>query len=218
MSDQDAQKRAAAASALRFVENGKLLGVGSGSTVNFFIELLGASSARPSGCVPSSLATEKRLRDQGLPIAALDEYADLPLYVDGADEIDPARRMIKGGGAALTREKIVATAARKFVCIVDASKEKAHLGAFPLPIEVIDFARGFVADRLRAMGGSPTLRRGVTTDNGHVILDVKGLDFSDPDALERALNDLPGVVSSGIFAQRRADIVLVATPAGVVER
>jgi ribose 5-phosphate isomerase A len=214
----DAQKKMAAEAALSYIQSGMVVGVGTGSTTNFFIEALGAAKIHVDGYVASSIATENRLKAQGLPVLDLNNTGDIPIYVDGADEADPHFRLIKGGGAALTREKIVASAARLFVCIADAGKDKPMLGKFPLPVEVLPFARSFVARQLVKLGGNPTLRNGVTTDNGNAILDVTGLDFTDPLKMEATINLIPGVLDNGIFAHRRADVLLFGGPDGVTER
>ncbi|MBU2758996.1 ribose-5-phosphate isomerase RpiA [Acidithiobacillus sulfurivorans] len=214
----DALKKMAAEAALSYIQPGMVVGVGTGSTTNFFIDALGAAKIHVDGYVASSIATENRLKAQGLNVLDLNSTGDIPVYVDGADEADPHFRLIKGGGAALTREKIVASAARLFVCIADASKDKPMLGKFPLPVEVIPFARSFVARQLVKLGGSPTLRNGVTTDNGNAIIDVTGLDFSDPVKMEAAINLIPGVLDNGIFAHRRADVMLFGSENGVIEK
>ena len=218
MDDRDAQKRAAAEKALAYVTPGTVVGVGSGSTVNAFVDALGRAGIAVKGYVAASVASEKRLASLGLKVLDLNEVTELPVYVDGADEIDPRFRMVKGGGAALTREKIIASAADRFVCIVDSTKEKDKLGAFPLPVEVIPFARNFVARCLMKLGGSPKLREGAVTDNGCQILDTTGLDLSEPEHLEREINNIPGVLENGIFARRRADVLLIGAPQGVVVR
>lgn len=214
----DALKKMAAEAALSYIQPGMVVGVGTGSTTNFFIDALGAAKIHVDGYVASSIATENRLKAQGLNVLDLNSTGDIPVYVDGADEADPHFRLIKGGGAALTREKIVASAARLFVCIADSSKDKPMLGQFPLPVEVLPFARSFVARQLVKLGGTPTLRNGVTTDNGNVIIDVTGLDFSDPLKMEAAINLIPGVLDNGIFAHRRADVILFGSPDGVIEK
>ncbi|WP_414041055.1 ribose-5-phosphate isomerase RpiA [Acidithiobacillus sp. M4-SHS-6] len=214
----DALKKMAAEAALSYIQPGMVVGVGTGSTTNFFIDALGAAKIHVDGYVASSIATENRLKALGLNVLELNNTGDIPVYVDGADEADPHFRLIKGGGAALTREKIVASAARLFVCIADSSKNKPMLGKFPLPVEVLPFARSFVARQLVKLGGTPVLRNGVTTDNGNVIIDVTGLDFSDPLKMEAAINLIPGVLDNGIFAHRRADVMLFGSPEGVIEK
>ncbi|MFC1707900.1 ribose-5-phosphate isomerase RpiA [Planctomycetota bacterium] len=213
----DALKTMAARAALSFVESGGVLGVGTGSTANCFVDLLGreAKDAVPAA-VASSQATAERLGAFGIQVIDLNETGSLSVYIDGADEFDPGLSLVKGGGGALTREKIVAEAARLFVCIVDAQKRVDRLGRFPVPVEVIPMARELVCRKLRALGGEPRLREGFETDNGNVILDVSGLVIEDPVALEAEIETYPGVVCCGLFARRRADVVLMATPDGVV--
>ena len=213
----DAQqlKRAAAEAALAYVEDDTVVGVGTGSTVNFFIDALAARRARIEAAVASSEASAARLRALHIPVKELNDVDSCDVYVDGADEVTEHLAMIKGGGAALTREKIVAQASRRFVCIADGSKLVPVLGKFPLPVEVIPMARSFVARELVKLGGMPTLRTGVTTDNGNVILDVRGLAITDPVDLETKINMIPGVVTNGIFARRPADVLLLATAEGV---
>lgn len=191
-----------------------IIGVGTGSTANCFIDALAKVSHRFAGAVASSMATEERLRSHGIPIVSLNEAGRLAVYVDGADEIDPSFSMIKGGGAALTREKIVAAASDTFVCIADASKEVTCLGQFPLPIEVIPMARSLIARKLAAMGGTPVWREGVITDNGNEILDVFDLAIDHPRQLETEINQWPGVVTCGLFAHRGADVLLVNAEEG----
>ena len=216
-SDQNALKIAVARAAVAEVAQGMILGVGTGSTVDCFIDALAEAGVSLKGAISSSVRSANRLAALGYPIMELDDLAGpIDLYIDGADEIDPNLCMIKGGGAALTQEKIVASAAKRFVCIVDSSKQVETLGRFPLPIEVIEKAIKPVTWAIQAMGGEPRRRAGVLTDNGHPILDVLGLASTDPVALERTLNQIPGVVTNGIFALRRADLALVATPQGVV--
>ena len=191
------------------------MGVGTGSTVNFFIEALGEIKGRIEGAVSSSVASEALLKKQGIPVFDLNAVGDIPVYVDGADEANEHRHLIKGGGGALTREKIVAAASDKFVCIVDDSKIVPILGTFPLPIEVIPMAQSYVAREITKLGGKPVLRNGFTTDNGNVILDVHNLKIDNPVELESKLNEIVGVVTNGLFAQRSADILLIATDNGV---
>ncbi|TXL63527.1 ribose-5-phosphate isomerase RpiA [Zeimonas arvi] len=220
--NQDELKRAAARAALDELVDGAIVGVGSGSTVNFFIDYLGERRERIAGAVSSSEKSSARLRERGIEVLELNDVVaagrPIPVYVDGADEIDTGLRMIKGGGGALTREKIVAAASGCFVCIVDASKLVERLGAFPLPVEVIPMARELVASRLRELGGRPVERAGFVTDNGNLILDVAGLGIDDPVAMETRINQWPGVVTVGLFASRPADVVLIAKPDGIERR
>ncbi|HEV2606624.1 MAG TPA: ribose-5-phosphate isomerase RpiA [Xanthomonadaceae bacterium] len=203
------QKRQSAEAALRFVEDGTIVGVGTGSTVAYFIDGLARMRDRFEGTVSSSEQSTQRLRAHGIEVFDLNAVGTLQLYVDGADECDPHRCLIKGGGGALTREKIIAQASRRFVCIIDAAKQVDVLGAFPLPVEVIPMARSAVAREIAMLGGQPVWRDGVVTDNGNWILDVHGLRIVDPVGLERTLNQIPGIVTVGLFAQRPADIVIV---------
>jgi ribose 5-phosphate isomerase A len=209
------KKRLVAAAALEFVREGMILGVGTGSTVNALIDQLGPWRDRLRGAVSSSEASSARLRALGIPLHDLNDLDGLDLYIDGADEANPARELIKGGGAALTREKIVAAAASRFICIVDDSKLVDVLGRFPLPVEVIPMARALVARQLQSLGGRPVWRQGVVTDNGNHILDVHDLRITDPKGLESAINQWPGVVTVGLFAARPADVLLVASDAGI---
>jgi ribose 5-phosphate isomerase A len=203
-------KRLAAEKAIDFVEDGMIVGVGTGSTVAFFIEALGRIKHRIAGAVSSSEQSSQRLRSLGIEVLDLNSAGPLPLYVDGADECDAHKRLIKGGGAALTREKIIAQASDKFICIIDPAKRVDVLGRFPLPVEVIPMARSLVArEILSQTGGQPVWRDGVTTDNGNWVLDVHGLRITDPVAMETALNQIPGIVSVGLFARRPADVVIV---------
>jgi len=214
--DANAQKKAAAEAALKYVEDDMMVGVGTGSTVNFFIDALASMKGRIKGTVASSEASAKRLRELRIPVMELNDTDGCDVYVDGADEVTEHLAMIKGGGAALTREKIVAGASRKFVCICDASKLVPVLGNFPLPVEVIPMARSFVARTLvKVTGGMPQLRAGVTTDNGNLILDVRGLKIMKPMEMEAELDHIPGVVTNGLFARRPADLLLLATAEGV---
>ena len=212
---QDEQKKAVAHAALAYVPDDAWIGVGSGSTANFFIDALAARKHRIKGAVASSVKTAERLKSHGILVEELNDVDDLPVYIDGADEVDASGAMIKGGGGALTREKIVAAVARRFVCIVDASKRVAVLGRFPLPVEVIPMARSQVAREMVRLGGQPAWRMGFTTDNGNLILDVAGLAITDPVALETAINQIAGVVTVGLFARRGADVVLSGSDAGV---
>jgi ribose 5-phosphate isomerase A len=212
---QDELKAAVAREAVRFLVPGAIVGVGSGSTVNFFIDELGRMASGVPGAVASSEHTAARLRGHGIRVLDLNDIEALPVYVDGADEIDGGFAMIKGGGGALTREKIVAAVAAKFVCIADVSKRVETLGRFPLPVEVIPMARAYVARELAKLGGHPRLREGFTTDNGNVILDVAGLAIRAPAELEERINNITGVVTNGLFARRGADVLLLGTPDGV---
>jgi ribose 5-phosphate isomerase A len=212
---QEEQKRAVGRAAVRYVESGMVLGVGTGTTAAHFIAGLIESRPAVKAFVASSERSAVALRAAGLEVTDLDAAGPVDLYIDGADEIDPSFRMIKGGGGAHTREKIVAAASRLFVCIVDAGKLVDQLGRFPLPLAVVPMARGLVARSVTAMGGTVTERAGFLTDDGDLVLDVKGLDFSDPEALELRLDALPGVVECGIFARRPADVMLRGTPDGV---
>ncbi|KAF0282320.1 ribose-5-phosphate isomerase RpiA [Spiribacter roseus] len=211
----DTQKRAAAEAAVERIEPGSVIGVGSGSTVDQFIDALAASDTRIEAAVAASEASAERLRNHGIEVRDANSVSELSIYVDGADEISRHLQMIKGGGGALTREKVIAAIARRFVCIVDESKWVRALGDFPLPVEVVHMARSYVGRQLLKHGGRPTLREGFTTDNGNVILDVQGLDCAEPIALERALNNIAGVVTNGLFAARPADELLVGTDTGV---
>jgi len=212
---QDDLKRAVAQAAIAHVPADCIVGVGTGSTANFFIDELGKIKHKLQGAVASSEASAKRLQGHGIEVVSLNDAGSLPVYVDGADEITRHLHMIKGGGGALTREKIVAAASRKFVCLCDASKLVDVLGKFPLPIEVIPMARSYVARQLVALGGQPRLREGFTTDNGNLILDVQGLQILNPVELETTLNNITGIVTNGLFARRPADVLLLGTPDGV---
>ena len=213
--NQDELKALVGRAALEYVVAGELVGVGTGSTVNHFIDALAGIKHNIRGAVSSSVQSTDRLRAHGIPVLDAAAVLRLPVYVDGADEIDGSGCMIKGGGAALTREKIVADLAERFICIADSSKLVTVLGSFPLPVEVIGIAAAQIARRFAAVGGSATLRPGVLTDNGHPILDVRGLVISDPLALETEINQWPGVVSVGIFARQRASVCLLGTAQGV---
>lgn len=213
---QDELKQQAALRALDYVIEGAIVGVGTGSTANFFIDGLASMKDRITGAVASSEVSARRLAAHGIRLLDMNEVDDLPVYIDGADEIDASLAMIKGGGGAQTREKIVAAVARKFVCICDASKKVTQLGRFPLPVEVIPMARAQVARELTRLGGRPELRKDFITDNGNLILDVHGLSISDPAGLETTIDGIVGVVTSGLFAKRGADVLLLATAEGVV--
>jgi ribose 5-phosphate isomerase A len=216
--NQDELKKQVAEAAIEYVESGTVIGVGTGSTANFFIDALAAIKGRIDGTVASSVASAERLRGHGIPVMDLNEVGQLSVYVDGADETNDQLHLIKGGGGALTREKIVAGASDRFVCICDESKLVKVLGAFPLPVEVIPMAQSYVARELVKIGGTPELRSGFTTDNGNIILDVKGLEIMQPCTLESQINNIPGVVTVGIFANRPADVLLLGTANGVVTR
>ena len=210
-------KRLAAEKAIEYVEDGMIVGVGTGSTVAYFIDALARIQHRIKGAVSSSEQSTARLKQHGIEVIELNHSGNPSLYVDGADECDPNKCLIKGGGAALTREKIIAEASERFICIVDPSKQVPVLGRFPLPVEVIPMARSLVARQIRDMtGGQPTWREGVVTDNGNQILDIHNLQITDPEKLERELNQLPGVVCVGLFARRRADVVIVGGEPPVV--
>jgi ribose 5-phosphate isomerase A len=213
---QDEQKKLVAREALRYVVEDAWLGVGSGSTANHFIDALAQSRLRIRGAVASSEKTAERLRSHRIDVEELNNVGDIPVYVDGADEVTPHGAMIKGGGGALTREKIVAAVARRFVCIADASKKVDVLGRFPVPVEVIPMARSYVARELVRLGGQPAWRMGFTTDNGNVILDVSDLAITDPVSMEDRINAIAGVVTVGIFARRGADVILLGADDGVL--
>jgi len=212
---QDELKALVGQAAIAHVQPGSIIGVGTGSTVNCFIDALAAMPERIRGAVSSSEQSSARLRSHGIDVLDANGVESLAVYIDGADEIDHGGHMIKGGGAALTREKIVADLSARFVCIADESKLVTTLGRFPLPVEVIPMAGAQIARRLRALGGEPSLRAGVVTDNGCHLIDVRGLQITDPAAMERDINQWPGVVSVGIFARNRASICLLGTPQGV---
>jgi len=211
MTPQEQQKRLAAQAAIKYVEDGSIVGVGTGSTVMHFIDELGRIRERIKAAVSSSEKSTAALKALGIDVIDLNAAGELGVYIDGADECDGAKNLIKGGGAALTREKIIAAASKKFVCMIDVSKRVDVLGTFPLPIEVVPMARSYVARELVKFGGQPVWRDGTVTDNGNVILDVHGLRIADPPALESELNQLVGVVCVGLFARRRADVVLIGS-------
>lgn len=208
-------KKVVAETALQYIPSDCFVGIGSGSTVNYFIEALASIKHKIKGAVAASLASEKKLKSLGIPVYDLNAVDVLPVYIDGADEFNSFKYLIKGGGGALTREKILAAAAKQFICIVDESKEVNVLGKFPLPVEVIPMARGLAARNLVKLGGSPTYRSGFVTDNGNIILDVYQLDLTEPVKMEEKLNNIAGVVCNGIFACRPADIILIATSDGI---
>jgi len=212
---KEEMKRAAAKAALYYIEPDSIVGVGTGSTVNYFIEELSVIKHKIEATVASSNATEEKLKSHGISVYDLNSVFPLSIYIDGADEIDQHMQMIKGGGGALTREKIIAACAKKFICIADQSKRVDLLGKFPLPIEVIPMARSYVARELVKLGGKPVYRENFVTDNGNVILDVWGLKILQPKELESTLNNIPGVVTNGLFAIRRADVLLLGTESGV---
>ena len=212
---QDELKQAVAEAALDYVVEGKIVGVGTGSTARLFIESLAGMKDRIAGAVASSEDTKRRLEGHGIKVFDLNDVTDIPVYIDGADEITPEMHMIKGGGGALTREKIVSAVAQKFVCIADGSKLVDVLGKFPLPVEVIPMASAYVARELTRLGGKPVVREGFVTDNGNLILDVKGLQILDPVDLETRINQIVGVVTNGLFACRPADVCLLGTSTGV---
>jgi ribose 5-phosphate isomerase A len=212
---QDEQKRLVAREALRYIVDDTWLGVGSGSTANYFIDELARIKWRIKGAIASSVKSAERLKAHGIDVEELNNVSDIPVYVDGADEVTADGAMIKGGGGALTREKIVAAVARKFVCIADQSKKVGVLGKFPLPVEVIPMARSYVARELVRLGGYPAYRTGFTTDNGNMILDVSDLTITDPTAMEDRINAITGVVTVGLFARRGADVILLGTPGGI---
>ena len=211
---QDEMKIAAAEAAMEYVESGMIVGVGTGSTANHFIDALARMKHDIEGAVASSIATEERLKSHGIRVMELNNAGQLSLYVDGADESDKHLNLIKGGGGALTREKIVAGASNKFICIADESKLVDVMGKFPLPVEVIPMAQSFVAREIVKMGGQPILREGFTTDNGNIILDVKGLEILEPVKMEDQFNSIAGVVTVGLFARRPADVLILGTPTG----
>lgn len=212
---QEEQKKLVAKAALDYIPENTIIGIGTGSTVNYFIDYLAAYKHRIEGAVASSKATEERLKAQGIPVFDLNTIADLEIYIDGADECNAHRQLIKGGGGALTREKILAAASRQFICIVDGSKMVNVLGEFPVPIEVIPMARSLVAREIVKLDGHPVYRQGFTTDNGNIILDVHHWTIAEPIKLERALNNLTGVVCNGLFADRPANTVIISSDTGI---
>ena len=213
--NQDEMKKAAAAAALEYVEHGMIIGIGTGSTANHFIDLLATVKGKIDGTVASSEVSAERLRGHGIPVMDLNSVGELSLYVDGADEATKHLHLIKGGGGALTREKIVAGASEKFVCIADDSKLVDVLGTFPLPVEVIPMAQSHVARAIVKLGGNPTLRTGFTTDNGNIIIDMTNMDILNPIEMEHQINQIAGVVTVGIFAQRPADVLILGSQSGI---
>ncbi|HLA74759.1 MAG TPA: ribose-5-phosphate isomerase RpiA [Gammaproteobacteria bacterium] len=212
---QDEMKKAVAQAALDYVKAGALVGVGTGSTANYFIDALATVKHKVEGTVASSIATANRLKGHGIPVLELNDVVELDVYIDGADETNKFLHLIKGGGGALTREKIVAAASKQFICVADETKLVDILGKFPLPIEVIPMARSYVARQIVKLGGSPVLRENFITDNGNVILDVHNMQIMEPAKLEATLDHIPGVVTNGLFAMRPADVLLLGTPQGV---
>jgi ribose 5-phosphate isomerase A len=215
MTTQDTLKKQVAEAALEYIPQDSIIGVGSGSTINFFIEALGKIKSKIEGAVASSEKTAQLLKAQGIPVLDLNSVYPLSIYFDGADEANAHLQLIKGGGAALTREKIIAAAAEKFICVVDESKYVNVLGKFPLPVEVIPMARSYVARQIVKLGGDPEYRVGVVTDNGNIILDVHHLQILNPVELEQQLNNIVGVVTNGLFAKRPADILLIGRASGI---
>lgn len=215
---QDDNKRKTAEAALEYIKGISIIGVGTGSTVNHFINFLADFKSDIEGTVSSSVGTTERLKKVGLPVLDLNAVGDIDIYVDGADEINPQKQLIKGGGGALTREKIIASASRSFVCIADESKSVDVLGAFPLPIEVIPMARSYVAREMVKLGGQPVWRENFITDNGNEIIDVHNMDIMEPITMEKTINDISGVVTVGIFALRPADIILLGGQEGIITR
>ena len=212
----DSQKQLSASAALEYIQMGDVVGVGTGSTVNFFIDALALIKNKVDGAVASSEATADRLRTHRIPVLDLSQVGTLPVYVDGADEATRHLHLTKGGGGALTREKIVSQASEKFVCIADQNKLVDRLGEFPLPIEVIPMAQSMVARKMVSLGGQPVLRTGFITDNGNIILDIRNLDIENPVDMERRINQIPGVVTVGLFALRGADVLLLGTDSGIL--
>ncbi len=212
---QESMKQTVAQAALSYIEDNSIVGVGTGSTTNYFIDALATQKYRIEGAVASSEASAARLQQHGIPVFDLNTVNSVPVYIDGADEVNGLQQLIKGGGGALTREKIIAGAAKKFICIVDDSKQVRMLGHFPLPIEVIPMARSYVARKIVKLQGDPVYREDFVTDNGNIILDVHNLKIMEPMKLEQTLNNIPGVVTNGLFALRGADVVLVGSENGV---
>ena len=216
--DQDDKKNLVAEAALDYIQSGDILGIGSGSTVNKFINLLGSVKNKIEACVSSSQKSTELLHKMKIPVIDLKECNKIPLYIDGADEANSQKELIKGGGGALTREKILAQSSEKFICIIDESKVVDKLGKFPLPIEVIQLAQSKISLEMIKIGGRPVYRNQFITDNGHIIIDVHDLDINEPMALEKKINHMPGVITNGIFSIRSADEILIATDSGVIKR
>ena len=212
---KDEMKKAAAEAALAYIEDDSIVGVGTGSTVNYFIEALATRKHQIEGAVASSIATEKLLKAHGIPVFDLNVVDKVPVYIDGADEVSGLLELVKGGGGALTREKIIAAVANKFICIADEEKQVKMLGKFPIAVATIPMARSYVAREIVKLGGDPSYREGVVTDNGNIILDVYNLEIMEPIKMEKALNNITGTVCNGLFAARPADVLLLAKPAGV---
>tara|TARA_B100001250_G_scaffold281714_1_gene243983 strand:+ start:221 stop:889 length:669 start_codon:yes stop_codon:yes gene_type:complete len=217
MSDVELKKQAVAKAAIDYIEYDDIVGVGTGSTVNYFIEYLKPLKNKIAGAVASSLSTQEKLEENGIKVFDLNDVSDIPIYIDGADEVNPNFQLIKGGGGALTREKIIAGASEKFICIVDETKIVDVLGKFPLPVEVLPMARSFVAREIIKKQGMPVWREGFVTDNNNIILDISHMDIIEPIKIEKVLNQIPGVVTVGLFAERGADVVLVSNSNSVEE-
>jgi len=215
---QNRKKKNAAKIAIDYVKNNSIIGVGTGTTINFFIEELGKNKGLIDGAISTSVVTEKLLREQHIPVLPLNSVIDLPIYIDGADEVTHNKHLIKGGGGALTQEKIVAAASKQFICIIDDSKLVPLLGGFPLPVEVIPMAQSYVAREIAKLGGQPELRQDFLTDNGNIILDIHNLKIENPSELENQLNQITGVVTNGLFAKRPADTLIIATDDGIVKK
>ena len=215
---QDCKKRNAARAAIDYIKSNTIIGIGTGSTVNFFIEELAKNKGLVDGAVSSSIATEKLLKEHNIPVIALNNIIELPIYIDGADEATKNKHLVKGGGGALTREKIVAAASKQFICIIDDTKLVPLLGNFPLPVEVIPIAQSYVAREITKLGGQPELRQDFITDNGNVILDIHNLKIENPSELENKLNQITGVVTNGLFAKRPADVLIVASENEVTKK
>ena len=214
---QDNKKRNVAKAAIEYIKNSTIIGVGTGSTVNFFVEELAKNKGQIEGAVSSSIATEKLLKDNNIPVVTLNSVTELSVYIDGADEATKNKHLIKGGGGALTREKIIAAASKEFICIIDDSKLVPLLGSFPLPVEVIPMAQSYVAREIVKIGGQPELRQDFQTDNGNIILDIHNLKIENPIELENQLNQITGVVTNGLFAKRSADTLLIAKDDGIIK-